>query len=324
MQYMYCHLHATEYRGCSSTFVGRRVSRRDPANCLQAYEAFDGTWTRFSGHLRRGRAGHWRHVGSLTTAVPAALVLPRSGSWVDVDIPVRQDITNARASKLFLQECPNLPGGYECTIRRAEHVEVLHFAIGQPTFTSARARGAKDAPEIHTMWSTHVVRAGADHLCQFPCMQVDLRADEVLDECFKHVGEAVRFPDGRPFSLLTLELLLCSCCCAAAAVRQTRRLEPRTPAACSVMRVCILLLKRREACLITLLPVDTGASSCYAMRHLQWLHHVMPFTSSWASQSSASSDSPMTLMGAMQPSHWVQRGGAPLPPASPSPPASSR
>ena len=26
--YMYCHLHATENRGCSSTFLGRRVSRR--------------------------------------------------------------------------------------------------------------------------------------------------------------------------------------------------------------------------------------------------------------------------------------------------------
>jgi hypothetical protein len=37
MQYMYCHLHATENRGCSSTLVGRRVSRRDPANCLQPH-----------------------------------------------------------------------------------------------------------------------------------------------------------------------------------------------------------------------------------------------------------------------------------------------
>ena len=67
------------------------------------YEAFDGTWTRFPGHLRRGREGHWRHAGSLTTAVPAALVLPRSGSSVDVDILVRQDITNAHASKLFFK-----------------------------------------------------------------------------------------------------------------------------------------------------------------------------------------------------------------------------
>ena len=114
------------------------------------YEAFDGTWTRFSGHLRRGRAGHWRHVGSLTTAVPAALVLPRSGSSVDVDIPVRQDITNARASKLFLQECPNLPLGYECIAGRVQHVEALYFAIRQPTVAPFRARGAKDAPEIHT------------------------------------------------------------------------------------------------------------------------------------------------------------------------------
>ena len=114
------------------------------------YEAFDGTWTRFPGHLRRGRAGHWRHAGSLTRAVPAALVLPRTGSSVDVDILVRQDLTNTHASELFSNQCPNLPGGYECTNGRAEHVEALHFAIGQPTATSARALGSKDAPEIHT------------------------------------------------------------------------------------------------------------------------------------------------------------------------------
>jgi hypothetical protein len=45
-----------------------------------------------------------------------------------------------------LQECPNFPLGYECITGRAEHVEALYFAIGQPTVTSARARGAKDAP----------------------------------------------------------------------------------------------------------------------------------------------------------------------------------
>ena len=115
-----------------------------------AYEAFDGTWTRFPGHLRRGREGHWRHAGSLMTAVPAALVLPRSGSSVDVDILVRQDITNAHAKKLFLQECPNFPLGYECITGRAEHVEALYFAIGQPTVAPLRARGATEAPKIHT------------------------------------------------------------------------------------------------------------------------------------------------------------------------------
>ena len=114
------------------------------------YEAFDGTWTRFPGHLRRGREGPWRHAGSLTTAVPAALVLPRSGSSVDVDILVRQDITNAHAKKLFLQECPNFPLGYECITGRAEHVEALYFAIGQPTVAPLRARGATEAPKIHT------------------------------------------------------------------------------------------------------------------------------------------------------------------------------
>jgi len=94
--------------------------------------AFDGTWTRFPGHLRRGREGHWRHAGSLTTAVPAALVLPRSGSSVDVDILVRQDITNAHAKKLFLQKCPNLPLGYECIAGRAEHVEALSLRTHRP------------------------------------------------------------------------------------------------------------------------------------------------------------------------------------------------
>ena len=105
----------------------------------------------------------------------------------------RQDITNAHASKLFLQECPNFPrgallcywtaysrpvsssrcekctrdphtlwsphpvsrdvpvlAGYRCIERRAEHSEAIYVAIGQPTVTSVRARGAKDAPEIHT------------------------------------------------------------------------------------------------------------------------------------------------------------------------------
>ena len=107
------------------------------------YEAFDGTSTCFPGHLRRGRGGHWRHAGSLTTAVPTALVLPRSGSSVDVDI------TNAHAMKLFLQECRSFPVGYECIAGRVEHVEALYFAIGQPTVAPFRARGAKDAPEIH-------------------------------------------------------------------------------------------------------------------------------------------------------------------------------
>ena len=113
-------------------------------------EQFDGTWTRFPGQHRRGRAGHWRHAGSLTRAVPAALVLPRTGSSVDVDILVRQDLTNTHASELFSNQWPNSPGDYECTNGRAEHVEALHFAIGQPTVTSARALGSKDAPEIHT------------------------------------------------------------------------------------------------------------------------------------------------------------------------------
>ena len=111
---------------------------------------YDGTWSRFPGQHRRGRAGHWRHAGSLTRAVPAALVLPRTGSSVDVDILVRQDLTNTHASELFSNQCPNLPGDYECTNGRAEHVVALHFAIGQPTVTSARALGSKDAPEIHT------------------------------------------------------------------------------------------------------------------------------------------------------------------------------
>ena len=119
----------------------------DPiCTCEFLYEALDGTSTCFLRHLRRGREGHWRHAGSLTTAVPAALVLPRSGSSVDVDILVRQDINNAHASKLFLQECRNLPVGYECTSERAEHVEALYFAIGQPTVAPLRARGATDAP----------------------------------------------------------------------------------------------------------------------------------------------------------------------------------
>jgi hypothetical protein len=117
---------------------------------LGPYEALDGTSTCFLRHLRRGRGGHWRRAGSLTTAVPAALMLPRSGSSVDVDILVRQDINNAHASKLFLQECRNLPVGYECTSERAEHVEALYFAIGQPTVAPLRARGATEAPKIHT------------------------------------------------------------------------------------------------------------------------------------------------------------------------------
>ena len=123
----------------------------DPiCTCEFLYEALDGTSTCFLRHLRRGREGHWRHAGSLTTAVPAALVLPRSGSSVDVDILVRQYITNAHASKLCLQECRNLPVGYACTRGRAEHVEALYFAIGQPTVTPLRARGATEAPKIHT------------------------------------------------------------------------------------------------------------------------------------------------------------------------------
>jgi hypothetical protein len=77
-------------------------------------------------------------------------MLPRSGSSVDVDILVRQDNNNAHASKLFLQECRNLPVGYECTSGRAEHVEALYFAIGQPTVAPLRARGATEAPKIHT------------------------------------------------------------------------------------------------------------------------------------------------------------------------------
>ena len=40
-------------------------------------------------------------------------------------------------------------------------------------------------------------------------MQVDWRADEVLDACFKHMGETVGIPDGRSCSPLTLES--CSC-----------------------------------------------------------------------------------------------------------------
>jgi hypothetical protein len=40
--------------------------------------------------------------------------------------------------------------GYRCIERRAEHSEAIYVAIGQPTVTSVRARGAKDAPEIHT------------------------------------------------------------------------------------------------------------------------------------------------------------------------------
>ena len=36
--------------------------------------------------------------------------------------------------------------GYRCKERRAEHSEAIYVAIGQPTVTSARARGAKDAP----------------------------------------------------------------------------------------------------------------------------------------------------------------------------------
>ena len=127
-----------------------------PANLK--IEAFDGTWTRFPGHLRRGRARHWRHAGSLTRAVPAALVLPRTGSSVDVDILVRQDLTNTHASELFSNQCPNLPGGYECTNGRAEHVEALHFAIGQPTVTSARALGAKCTRDPHTLLSPHPVQ----------------------------------------------------------------------------------------------------------------------------------------------------------------------
>ena len=120
--------------------------------------AFDGTWSRFPGQHRRGRAGHWRHAGSLTRAVPAALVLPRTGSSVDVDILVRQDLTNTHASELFSNQCPNLPGGYECTNGRAEHVEALHFAIGQPTVTSARALGAKCTRDPHTLLSPHPVQ----------------------------------------------------------------------------------------------------------------------------------------------------------------------
>ena len=77
-------------------------------------------------------------------------MLPRTGSSVDVDILVRQDLANTHASELFSNQCPNLPGDYECTNGRAEHVVALHFAIGQPIVTSARALGSKDAPEIHT------------------------------------------------------------------------------------------------------------------------------------------------------------------------------
>jgi hypothetical protein len=36
--------------------------------------------------------------------------------------------------------------GYRCIERRAEHSEAIYVAIGEPTLTSARARGAKDAP----------------------------------------------------------------------------------------------------------------------------------------------------------------------------------
>ena len=57
----------------------------------------------------------------------------------------------------------------------------------------------------------------------------------------------------------------------------------------------------------------TGSGHRAAMRYARpvaqkWLHHVMSSFSSWASQSSASSDSSMMLMGAMQISHWVCRG----------------
>jgi len=36
--------------------------------------------------------------------------------------------------------------GYRCKERRAEHSEAIYVAIGQLPVTSARARGAKDAP----------------------------------------------------------------------------------------------------------------------------------------------------------------------------------
>ena len=93
-------------------------------------------------------------------------MLPRSGSSVDVDILVRQDINNAHASKLFLQECRILPVGYECTSERAEHVEALYFAIGQPTVAPLRARGATEAPKIHTP----TVVASSRQPCSVMCL----------------------------------------------------------------------------------------------------------------------------------------------------------
>ena len=175
---------------------------------------YDGTWSRFPGQHRRGRAGHWRHAGSLTRAVPAALVLPRTGSSVDVDILVRQDLTNTHASELFSNQWPNSPGDYECTNGRAEHVEALHFAIGQPTATSARALGSKDAPEIHTCGRRMSCVPVLTKCAKFLCMQVDWRADEVLIVCFKLVGEALGIPDARWAIILAFDAgaAACSCC----------------------------------------------------------------------------------------------------------------
>ena len=48
--------------------------------------------------------------------------------------------------------------GYKCIEWHVEHSEAIYVLIAQPPVTSARARGAKDAPEIHTMWSPHVMR----------------------------------------------------------------------------------------------------------------------------------------------------------------------
>ena len=107
-------------------------------------------------------------------------MLPRTGSSVDVDILVRQDLTNTHASELFSNQCPNSPGDYECTNGRAEHVEALHFAIGQPAVTSARALGAKDAPEIHTCGRRMSCVPLLTKCAKILCMQVDWRADDVL------------------------------------------------------------------------------------------------------------------------------------------------
>ena len=86
----------------------------------------------------------WQNAGSLTAAVPDPRARPRSRASVDVDIPVRQDIANAHASKLFLQECRSCRGALLC----------YWTAYSRPVSSSRCERCTRDP---HTLWSPHPV-----------------------------------------------------------------------------------------------------------------------------------------------------------------------